>query len=133
MRDSAYRSPVPSPWMRISLWRASEDWLGPDGVLTVLVNGWCAHEGYMSRGFDVRFPVTAGTYAIAANLRHGDATDARDYLVEVPVGFDGEASSVAQRLACCACLSHAPLSSTPTHPAASKRIFEASCPACLQR
>ena len=41
----------------------------------------------MSRGFDVRFPVTAGTYAIAANLRHGDATDARDYLVEVPVGF----------------------------------------------
>ena len=39
----------------------------------------------------------------------------------------------AQALPWAAFLSHAPLSSMPTQGAARKRIFEASCPACLQR
>ncbi len=42
-------------------------------------------------------------------------------------------TACAHRLACSALRSHAPLSSIPTHGAERNRIFDASCPACLQR
>ena len=68
-----------------------------------------------------------GVHARLTDDRSGEEAQAlRD-------AFEATQSNLAQRLAFCAFRSHAPDSSSPTHGAARKRIFDPSCPDCLQR